>query len=211
MYARREPLQSTQSINLTIDSSFIKTSLWPSLATDEEPYQLHPRGHAGCRCRCPFAPSLPPPLQEGCGLQSREARAQRGGRVHLRPCRDGLPARRQGPRRPKGQGWPRRRRLHCRWRVQPSPSPAAPTSASSNVGGKFIERPVSSSYQPPPAATTSSVSPPDTLSYQPPPLPKSTDLSPSKPVKPVSSGSYTDATGATGLDAEFPSGKIKCS
>lgn len=67
-----------------------------------------------------------------------------------------------------------------------TPPPPASTSATSSQGGQFIELKSSSSSSPPPAATSSSA-----------------------PAA-VSSSSSSVGT-AKGLDADFPSGKVKCS
>ncbi|KAJ6445547.1 Secreted beta-glucosidase sun1 [Purpureocillium lavendulum] len=76
----------------------------------------------------------------------------------------------------------------------PPPPPPKPTTTS-KAAAQFIEKPSTTSSPPPP--------PPKTTTSQAPPPPASTQA------KPAKSNSFN--SGATGVDAEFPSGKIKCS
>ncbi|KND90401.1 Secreted beta-glucosidase sun1 [Tolypocladium ophioglossoides CBS 100239] len=79
----------------------------------------------------------------------------------------------------------------------PPPPPPQPTTTSvTKLAAQFIEKPSSSSAPPPPPTTT----------YQPPPPPKSTQAPAPKP-----SSTGPSYSGGTGLNAQFPSGQIKCS
>lgn len=74
--------------------------------------------------------------------------------------------------------------------------PPAPTTTK-DLGGQFIESKSTTSTPPPPPP------PPKTTSTPPPP--KST------PAAPVANAAFSDDDSSGGEDAEFPSGKIKCS
>ncbi|POR35394.1 Secreted beta-glucosidase sun1 [Tolypocladium paradoxum] len=79
----------------------------------------------------------------------------------------------------------------------PPPPPPEPTTTSvAKPAAQFIEKPSSSSAPPPPPTTTS----------QPPPPPSSTQAPAPKP-----SSNGPSNSGGTGLNAKFPSGKVKCS
>lgn len=83
----------------------------------------------------------------------------------------------------------------------PPPPPTKPTTSTAKIiGAQFLEKPSSA----PPPAPTSIHTPP--APPPPPPPPKSTPTA-----KPNVPSSGTGDTGGTGLNAKFPSGKIKCS
>ena len=83
---------------------------------------------------------------------------------------------------------------------QPPPPPPPTTTSEAKLAAQFIEKPSSTSVPPPPPTTTS----------QPPPPPQSTHASAAP--KPSSTGSSnTGGSGGTGLNANFPHGKVKCS
>lgn len=81
-----------------------------------------------------------------------------------------------------------------------TPPPPKPTT-SKDLGAQFLESKTSSTPPPPPPTTTSK---------PPPPPPKPTVKAPPKPKPPVAQSNSLSG-GATGLDADFPSGKVKCS
>ncbi|KAL7807679.1 SUN domain-containing protein [Trichoderma gracile] len=83
----------------------------------------------------------------------------------------------------------------------PPPPPPPATSSAAPLRAQFVEEPISSPAAP---TTTSAPPPPPTTTAQPttssaPPPPKTSKPAQSSP-----------SSGATGLDADFPSGKISC-
>ncbi|KAK5987691.1 Secreted beta-glucosidase sun1 [Cladobotryum mycophilum] len=90
------------------------------------------------------------------------------------------------------------------------PPPPASTATSKDMKAQFIESKASTTTAA--AATTTTSAPP------PPPPPPSSSAKPAPPPspkpappKPAAGSQESASTGATGLNADFPSGKIKCS